>query len=164
MGEHKRMLSENVLFMRKFMELPAEAIVLYVYLLLVADDDGITNFAFVNSTLKYVGKDFSSQLRILEDKELIYPLNEYECTYFITHFRIQNNISSNQYSPSVHFGDLQKRYPELAAIVHQPKKNKGDKKNDKRQGLEIISCLADNKKSKKEYIVGVPEDTRQMFK
>ena len=93
----RRMISSEILFSEEFLQLPTMAAVLYVHLLMRADDDG-----FMNSprTMARVLGATEEDLSLLIEKGYIIPFEN--SVVAITHWHIHNHIRKECYTPTMY--------------------------------------------------------------
>lgn len=101
----KRMLSKSFLFDSKFMTMPDSAQVLYVYLNVNADDDGIIDSY---SIIKMLGSK-EDDLKILQAKGYIVPIDDY--LVFLPDWLQNQSLRIDRYRPSMHRFRLLNLYP-----------------------------------------------------
>ena len=101
----KRMLSKSFLFDSKFMTMPDSAQVLYVYLHVNADDDGIIDSY---SIIKMLGSK-EDDLKILQAKGYIVPIDDY--LVFLPDWLQNQSLRIDRYRPSMHRFRLLNLYP-----------------------------------------------------
>lgn len=101
----KRMLSKSFLFDSKFMTMPDSAQVLYVYLNVNADDNGIIDSY---SIIKMLGSK-EDDLKILQAKGYIVPIDDY--LVFLPDWLQNQSLRIDRYRPSMHRFRLLNLYP-----------------------------------------------------
>ena len=101
----KRMLSKSFLLDSKFMTMPDSAQVLYVYLNVNADDDGIIDSY---SIIKMLGSK-EDDLKILQAKGYIVPIDDY--LVFLPDWLQNQSLRIDRYRPSMHRFRLLNLYP-----------------------------------------------------
>lgn len=101
----KRMLSKSFLHDSKFMTMPDSAQVLYVYLNVNADDDGIIDSY---SIVKMLGSN-EEDLKILQAKGYIVPIDDY--LVFLPDWLQNQSLRIDRYRPSMHRFRLLNLYP-----------------------------------------------------
>lgn len=99
------MLSKSFLFDSKFMTMPDSAQVLYVYLNVNADDDGIIDSY---SIIKMLGSK-EDDLKILQAKGYIVPIDDY--LVFLPDWLQNQSLRIDRYRPSMHRFRLLNLYP-----------------------------------------------------
>lgn len=92
----RRMLSKSIMDTDNFIEMPSTARLLYVDLVLRADDDG---FISPRKVMKVTGAS-EDDLRILIAKKYLIPFNT--GIVAITHWRFHNYIRSDNYHPTIY--------------------------------------------------------------
>lgn len=128
----KRMISYTVYTEEKFLDLSAEAVRLYVYLNLNADNSGIVSATAVMSTIGATEKEL---------EELIqtgYVMKAYGNRYIITHWFIHNSKPKAGSKPT--------EYPMDLALFELDEKSKAYKKL-----TEIVGNLSPEERKGKEY-------------
>lgn len=101
----KRMLSKSFLLDSKFMTMPDSAQVLYVYLNVNADDDGIIDSY---SIIKMLGSK-EDDLKILQAKGYIVPIDDY--LVFLPDWLQNQSLRIDRYRPSMYRFKLLNLYP-----------------------------------------------------
>ena len=101
----KRMLSKSFLLDSKFMTMPDSAKVLYVYLNVNADDDGIIDSY---SIIKMLGSK-EDDLKILQAKRYIVPIDDY--LVFLPDWLQNQSLRIDRYRPSMYRFRLLNLYP-----------------------------------------------------
>ncbi|MGO5435883.1 hypothetical protein [Enterococcus cecorum] len=101
----KRMLSKRFLHDSKFMTMPDSAQVLYVYLNVNADDDGIIDSY---SIIKMLGSK-EDDLKILQAKGYIVPIDDY--LVFLPDWLQNQSLRIDRYRPSMYRFKLLNLYP-----------------------------------------------------
>lgn len=102
----KRMLSKSFLLDSKFMTMPDSAQVLYVYLNVNADDDGIIDSY---SIIKMLGSK-EDDLKILQAKGYIVPIDDY--LVFLPDWLQNQSLRIDRYRPSMYRFRLLNLYPD----------------------------------------------------
>ena len=92
---NRRLFSKSVIYSDSFEGLPGDALKLYVYMMLEADDDG-----FLGHTKKVVRMAGANQeiFDMLKARGLIYEFKSGVCV--IAHWRKQNSIDRQGYTPT----------------------------------------------------------------
>ena len=101
----KRMLSKSFLLDSKFMTMPDSAQVLYVYLNVNADDDGIIDSY---SIVKMLGSN-EDDLKILQARGYIVPIDDY--LVFLPDWLQNQSLRIDRYRPSMYRFKLLNLYP-----------------------------------------------------
>ena len=97
----RRMISKKVVFTDRFSRLTDKAKLLYLYLILEADDDGVVSNA--RATLTLCGANMRT-LTLLMEKEFLEPLTPE--VVVIKHWKMQNRIEKRKYVPSIYQKEL----------------------------------------------------------
>ena len=92
---NRRLFSKSVFYSDSFSELDSEAIKLYVYLMLEADDDGF--IGHTKRVLKMMDID-RDVLQTLKKRGLVLEFKSGVC--LIVHWRKQNSIDRSGYTPT----------------------------------------------------------------
>lgn len=94
--EVKRMISLEIMNTDKFLLMPATSQMLYVHLIMAADDDG-----FVSNPITVMRKTHLNpgDLKVLIDKEFIISFDSGICV--ITAWRVHNALPADKYTPSM---------------------------------------------------------------
>lgn len=109
MAVRRRMITDEILCSTKFLNLHRETQMLYVFLLLFCDDDGIVEPFPV---MRIAGFYNTTPLEELIEKEFVYLLDD-DMLSFVVHFHNQNRISPSKKVDSRHLPKLIEKYPEL---------------------------------------------------
>lgn len=92
---NRRLISKNVLYSENFSDIPPEALKLYLYLILEADDDGF--IGHVRQVIKLADTSRKT-LDILIDQGLIIEFKSKVCV--IVHWLLHNLINRSGYTPT----------------------------------------------------------------
>lgn len=92
---NRRLISKNVLYGDDFSDLPSEALKLYLYLILEADDDGF--IGHVKQVIKLADASRKT-LDILIEKGLVIEFRSKVCV--IVHWLLHNLINRSGYTPT----------------------------------------------------------------
>lgn len=111
----RRMFNANFMKQKSFMDLPDNAKILYVYLGLEADDDGIVS---AYPVMKSLGSSEDS-LKLLMAKGFILPLNE-DYVIFLTDWHIHNELDPKKKRDSMYRPLLEEKYPEYRKRLVTP--------------------------------------------
>lgn len=111
----RRMFNANLMKTRSFMELPDSAKVLYIYLGLDADDDGIVSAFPVMQSLGST----ADNLKLLMTKGFILPLND-EDVIFISDWHLHNELDPKKKRDSMYRPLLEEKYPEYKKVLVTP--------------------------------------------
>lgn len=136
MANH-RMFSNRIANSAKFLQMPAEAQLLYFHMILRADDDGVVE---AYPLLKILGTP-SDVFKVLIAKKFIVQLNE-DQVVVITKWLEHNKIRADRKVNSIYKNLLEEKNIETLA----PKQRSDVKDNSKR--LEVDSPLTDNGRHK----------------
>ncbi len=115
MGQH-RMFSLRIANSAKFLQMPADAQLLYFHLTLRADDDGIVEAYPILKLLSLPADNF----KILLAKEFIKILND-EQILVITDWREHNTIRADRKTDSIYLPLLKAKFPEMDIIKARPR-------------------------------------------
>lgn len=113
----RRMISKSFINSATFMKMSDSAKLLYFYLNVNADDDGIVE-VFPYYKMLSIPED---DVRNLVEKEFIVFLNN-DMLSFLPHWLQNNQLRSDRYKPSVHRNRLLNRYPKYIRNVKKVKK------------------------------------------
>lgn len=113
----RRMISKSFINSATFMKMSDSAKLLYFYLNVNADDDGIVE-VFPYYKMLSIPED---DVRNLVVKEFIVFLNN-DMLSFLPHWLQNNQLRSDRYKPSVHHNMLLNRYPKYIRKVKKVKK------------------------------------------
>lgn len=101
----RRLFSKQVIYSEKFSDLPSDALKLYVYLMLEADDDGFVGH--VRTVINMAGLD-RNILEMLKSRGLIYEFKSGVCV--IVHWLKQNKTQRNGYTPTEYIAERSQLY------------------------------------------------------
>lgn len=150
----RRMINKKFVEQYKFGCMPAEAKVLYFYLNLYADDDGVVE---AWNVMKMANASDDS-LRILVSKGFIQLIAPDDLVAYVTDWKLHNTIRSDRYVKSLHHDLLVKLIPE-AEISFTKRETKTPSKNlgipDGNQS-DTNGCHRLGKDSKDKYKKGIP--------
>ena len=118
----RRMIAKSFVNSATFMKMSDSAKLLYFYLNVNADDDGIVE-VFPYYKMLSIPED---DVRNLAEKEFIVFLNN-DMLSFLPHWLQNNQLRSDRYKPSVHRNMLLNRYPKYIRNVKKVKKEQLDK-------------------------------------
>ena len=119
-----RLITKEQLTRVPFLELGPSAKILYVYLVVYADNDGVVN---AYQTMKLINSNISD-LQILIDKKMIYPVVPEEYVYFLVDFYNSQKLNGKGAAPSTYRKKLLELYPD--ALVCPLKTRKGEPISD----------------------------------
>lgn len=126
MAKRKRMLTDEVLCSTKFLNMHKETQLLYVFLMLHCDDDGIVDpFPVMRMTS-------ITNLATLEElicKEFLYEVDLNDNIYYIVHFHAQNKIPPSKKTDSMYLPKLIAKHPELIGTIVVDKKDNSYSQN-----------------------------------
>lgn len=103
----RRMMSKQFVNNASFMKMSDSAKLLYFYLNVNADDDGIVE-AYAYSQMLNTPED---DIKILCQKEFIVFLND-DWLAFLPHWLINQQLRADRYKPSIHRNTLLNKYPD----------------------------------------------------
>jgi len=92
---NRRLFSKSVIYSDSFFGLPSDALKLYVYMMLEADDEGFIGHTKSILRMADVGRDI---LDMLKERGLVYEFKSGVC--LIAHWRKQNIIDRQGYTPT----------------------------------------------------------------
>ena len=92
---NRRLFSKSVIYSDSFFGLPSDALKLYVYMMLEADDEGFIGHTKSILRMADVGRDI---LDMLKERGLVYEFKNGVC--LIAHWRKQNIIDRQGYTPT----------------------------------------------------------------
>lgn len=118
----RRMISKSFIHSAAFMKMSDSAKLLYFYLSVNADDDGIVEVYPYYKMLSIPEDDVKNLL----EKEFIVFLNE-DMLSFLPHWLQNNQLRSDRYKPSVYRNMLLNSYPKYIRNVKKVKKEQLDK-------------------------------------
>jgi hypothetical protein len=118
LGEEKmanrRLISKSVIYSERALDMPAEGLKLYIYMMLEADDDGFLSGSTV--VLRMAGLDRGT-LELLKERGLVYEFKSGVCV--IAHWLKQNLTDRCGYSPTEHI--LEKSFLDVDDGIYCPK-------------------------------------------
>lgn len=176
MAVRRRMVTDEILCSTKFLNLHRDTQMLYIFLLLFSDDDGIVE---PFPAMRIAGFYNTAPLEELVEKEFIYLLDD-DMLSFIVHFHNQNRISPSKKVDSRHLPKLIEKCPELqfkivvstnkncqnpySQILDRNRKKETESKNlpkeiNKERNKERIECELTKEKSN---YIPLPPDTREL--
>lgn len=109
MAVRRRMITDEIVCSTKFFNLHSDAQLLYFYLILYSDDDGIVDPFPV---MRMTGFCNMTALEELVEREFIYILGD-DMLAFVVHFHVQNTISPSKKVDSIYLERLLMELPEL---------------------------------------------------
>lgn len=110
------MISNRITQSAKFLKMPEGSQLLYIHLILNADDDGIVE-AF--QVMRMINSN-EDNLRLLQTKEYVKILNDNLVTY-IFDWKEHNKIRPDRLTPSIHRSILKKGAPNLTLNFPKPR-------------------------------------------
>lgn len=136
MGD-KRVISKTIIESAKFLKMPLSSQMLYIHLMLNADDDGIVEAYPVMQMTKASEDD----LKVLHSKNFVFVLNE-DLVSFIEDWRIHNsNLRADRKKDSIYKGLLLQLRPEIQLLEKRPR---SDVKGVKKSGQSMDGPWTDN--------------------
>lgn len=136
MGD-KRVISKTIIQSAKFLKMPLSSQMLYIHLMLNADDDGIVEAYPVMQMTKASEDD----LKVLHSKNFVFVLNE-DYVSFIEDWRIHNsNLRADRKKDSIYKDLLLQLRPEVQLLE---KKARSDVKGIKKSGPSMDGQRTDN--------------------
>lgn len=145
MGKRQRMITDEVLCSTKFLNMHKETQLLYIFLILYSDDDGIVDPFPI---MKMISITNLATIEELINKEYLYQVDDDGTIYYIVHFRAQNKIRPSRKIDSLYLPQLIKKHPELIGnitISKNPKCPDSFSHNLEKVGkLETVSKIPTN--------------------
>lgn len=120
MANH-RMISNRVINSARFLQMPAESQLLFVHMVLRADDDGVVELYPVMKLLGFAPDSF----RVLLARGFVLELNE-DQVVVICDWREHNKIRPDRKTDSMYRPLLEKKYPEIELIAAKPRSDVQD--------------------------------------
>lgn len=130
----RRMFSNRIANSARFLQMPAEAQLLYFHMVLRADDDGIVE---AYPILKLLGTP-SDNMKVLLAKGMIRQLNE-DQVVVITEWKEHNQIRADRKVNSIYLALLVEKYPELPITIPKPRSDVEDNSRRLTGGLSTVS-------------------------
>lgn len=136
MGD-KRVISKTIIESAKFLKMPLSSQMLYIHLMLNADDDGVVEAYPVMQMTKASEDD----LKVLHSKEFVFVLNE-DLVSFIEDWRVHNsNLRADRKKDSIYKDLLLQLRPDIQLLE---KKSRSDVKGTKKTGRSTDGPWTDN--------------------
>ncbi len=134
-----RMVSYDIITSNTFLNLSAKQRLLYIHLLVNADDDGC-----VDSTIKCIRTIESSldDLHTLIEVDLIRMVIDKNCVLYISDWLTQNTIYPSKKINSPYLDALLERYPDTEYVI--PNTSDDEAKKDDRKGRKKQSAIQKN--------------------
>lgn len=118
---NRRMISKDIILSYRFQRMSLGAKLLYFYILLCADDDGVVSLFTVR---RLCIESTDADVEVLLRHEFIRWLIEDELVIVAVDFNVHNSIQPSRYSMGIYYGALSARYADLARTdVLQLEKN-----------------------------------------
>lgn len=149
----KRMLSKSFINSAKFMKMSDSAKMLYVYLNVNADDDGIVEVFPFSQMLGTPNDD----VQLLVTKGFVCFLNE-DWLAFLPHWLQNQYIRQDRYSPSIYHNEVLNNHPEYFDRLPMAKK---ERILDKKQTVALNDDLFEKWYTKREASVRQEDDLPQ---
>lgn len=117
MANH-RMISNRVLNSAKFLQMPAESQLLFIHLLLRADDDGVVELYPIMKLMGFAPDSY----RVLLTRGFVRELNE-DQVLVIPEWKEHNKIRPDRKTDSIYKHLIEAKYPEIVLVIPAPRKD-----------------------------------------